>query len=170
LSGFGGGGEIGSLIAFGAKKLYAHEANALAIAASRERFRNYKNVIFVDEEEALKATADIAISRHVIEYIDIDGQAQYINNLIGIVGDGGCVARDFPNGEHPVDPHTGVMFFHLLTKGVRADIIKYFDRTRSIDVALQQKLLGIHNIAMPKINCIDDVLPKSFGCESSCYS
>ena len=64
------------MIAFGAKKLYAHETNALAIAASRERFRNYKNVIFVNEEEALKATADIAISRYVIEYIDIDGQAQ----------------------------------------------------------------------------------------------
>ena len=85
--------------------------------------------------------------------------------MIGIVGDGGCVVLDFPNGEHPVDPHTGVMFFHLLTKGVRADIIRYFDRTRSIDVALQQKLLGIHNIAMPKINCIDDVLPK-FLCVS----
>lgn len=148
LSGFGAGGEIAALLASGARSIVCFDPDRASMAIAQRVYREFPQVAVIDKESNLAGTlVDVTISRHVIEHVPAAQQRHYIDELISQTKVGGHVVVEFPNFNHPVDPHTDTYFFHLLPMAQRQSISRYFRRTKLLPESELLKLDSLANMS-----------------------
>jgi hypothetical protein len=163
LSGYGLGSEISNLLCCNVGKILAYDSNKTATSLAEERFKYQKKVCVIHDGTTIPTKeADFVISRHVIEHITEEMQSKYLSDLTTVVKDDGAIILEFPNGEHPIDPHTEIMFFHLLPKNKRNELLQYFSRTNIISSDLYNTLKSVSDLNMPSLNSIKKIIPSSW--------
>lgn len=129
LSGSGSSAEALICMLSGAKKCVGMDVDERSISFAKKRFSNVEGVSFTSTlpQEYL---FDLIISRHVMEHVAIDRWNSYLSDLSYILSPDGCILIDFPNQKNPIEPHTEILFFHLLNKAERSRIYNYCEQVQ----------------------------------------
>ncbi|MBT8544349.1 methyltransferase domain-containing protein [Polynucleobacter paneuropaeus] len=153
VSGFGTGREISALLQLGAGVIVGFDPDKNSIDIAKSCFYGDPRVLIASHPSEVKNYSfDIVISRHVIEHIPSESQEKYFLELASKVKPSGLMVLEFPNGEYPIDPHTGVHFFHLLPIEVRRKIFNLYADSKLQDEIYMEKLGGITHLFMPSLN------------------
>ena len=127
LSGCGTGSEALVCINLGAKICHGDDIDVKALDFARLRFKNNPKIKFFNSNEDNKNRYDLIISRHVLEHIEVNDWPNYLLNLSKKLNASGKILLDVPNNLNPKEPHTDILFFHLLNDKQKSKIIKYLD-------------------------------------------
>lgn len=128
VSGCGTGGEMAVLARMGAAQVVGSELPGQVLDLARRLTRDDPRITVVPAEVAqqMRDCFDLAISRHVIEHVgNSSDQRRYLAHLIDIVHVGCQVVVEFPNQDCPIEPHTGLEFFHWLDDDRRKQAVEY---------------------------------------------
>jgi SAM-dependent methyltransferase len=129
LSGCGTGAEALVCLEMGASKVVGYDIDKEAIQFAQKRFKDIDRIKFAevipDDEDF-----DLIISRHVVEHIDQRDWKKYFEGLGKLLKKGGNILIDVPNQLNPREPHTELLFFHLLSEDTRYKIYEYCEITR----------------------------------------
>jgi 2-polyprenyl-3-methyl-5-hydroxy-6-metoxy-1,4-benzoquinol methylase len=159
ISGYGTGREIGVLLQLGASEIVGYDTETNATNIARLSFKANSNVKILDNLEGVSNNYfDLVISRHVIEHIPKDCQSLYLKDLSALINEKGKLFLNFPNGENPRDPHTGIYYFHQLSLDQRKRNYNHLIKTKPFDKNYLNMLGGILALEMPNL---EDIL--SFG-------
>lgn len=155
LSGCAGGNEAAVIRDMGASFVLGVDTDQAALELARARFFEQDRVEFADRVDQTTdlETFDIAVSRHVLEHVGNDQKASYVSELFDRLKPGGLVIIDVPNQQFPIEPHTNVEFFHMLSRADQDHCIRYFQyaaerglyETSKINLLLS--LLGHRNVS-----------------------
>ena len=128
VSGCGTGGELVVLAAMGARSIVGSEVEGavLDLATRLTEGNDRIEVISISQAESRQGTFDLALSRHVVEHLPFEDRPAYMAHLVNSVRMGGHVLIEVPNQDCPVEPHTGLEFFHWLDPGQRRRAVEYF--------------------------------------------
>jgi 2-polyprenyl-3-methyl-5-hydroxy-6-metoxy-1,4-benzoquinol methylase len=128
VSGCGTGGELIVLASMGARSVVGSEVTgtALDLAIQLTEGNDRISVISTTEAESRQGTFDFALSRHVVEHLPVESRSAYVAHLVDSVREGGSILVEFPNQDCPVEPHTGLEFFHWLDPVQRHRAVEYF--------------------------------------------
>ena len=128
VSGCGTGGELMVLAAMGAQSVVGSELDGtvLELATLLTEGNDRITVVPTTEAESFRGAFDLALSRHVVEHLPFADRPAYLAHLLSSVRVGGLVLVEFPNQDCPVEPHTGLEFFHWLEPVERQRAVEYF--------------------------------------------
>lgn len=165
LSGCGSGAEIPALLTLGADRIVAHDTDKTCIAFCRARFGTTDKVEIVDDFGSVNEAFDFVISRHVIEHVPRDDRSSYFAELCGLTNSSGFLILDAPNQNCPVEQHTELHFFHLLSRAQQDLSITYFEQAGTPEekamLPRMKGLLGHTNVTPTE--CLS-YIPKGFEC------
>jgi len=125
LSGCGTGAEAVVCILLGARKCTGFDIDEAAINFAKKRFNSIGCIEFQAVEYFKENEYDLVISRHVLEHINVDAWSSYLLELSSYLKVGGDILLDFPNQMNPREPHTELLFFHLLPDIEKRRILEY---------------------------------------------
>ena len=125
LSGCGTGGEALICHLLGAELVVGHDSNEDVISFATKRFGSIRGIKFTsNRDDVPKGSFDCVISRHVLEHVK-GSWISYLSELKSMISGGGEILLDFPNQNNPREPHTELLFYHLLSKKTRKEIYDY---------------------------------------------
>ena len=114
----------------GAKSCVGYDVDQAAIDFATKRFHDVKGVSFTSVLPEHTGTFDLIISRHVLEHVPRLMWGEYLSELGDLLKADGEILIDVPNQNNPKEPHTELLFFHLLTEDVKREIVEYCETTK----------------------------------------
>ncbi len=146
ISGCGTGSESLVCKLLGAQSCVGHDTDKSAINFARIRFGSLNEISFTSEIPQNKSEFDLVISRHVLEHIPRPEWLKYFEDLAGLLKHDGEILIDVPNQNNPLEPHTEILFFHLLSNEVKHKIVEYAAVTNPAwYMPLKEKLSALIN-------------------------
>lgn len=130
ISGCGTGAEAIVCKALGAACILGFDIDQSAIEFAINRFRGVDNVNFTSCLPNELDEFDLVISRHVLEHVPRKEWGAYFSELSSLLRINGEILLDVPNQNNPREPHTDILFFHLLSEETKARIVEYCEETK----------------------------------------
>jgi SAM-dependent methyltransferase len=142
VSGCGTGGELAALQILGAVAVQGIEMEGPEFAIASATAAWLSDVSVVKYEEGLPGvrSCDVVISRHVIEHVPQAYRGSYFAEIASVLKPGGYLLIEAPNQLCPVEPHTGVRFFHWLQEAQQDLAIAYFEEKAKWDETFGREL------------------------------
>ena len=159
VSGCGTGGELAVLAQMGAAEVVGSEVSGPVLDLARRLTQGNPRITVVSTQEAerMRDRFDLTISRHVVEHLaGPTDQRRYLAHLVESVRVGGQVVVEFPNQDCPIEPHTGLEFFHWLDAAQRRQVVEYLTLRSSVGCYPEEQVealrrLGEHrNVSLPE--------------------
>lgn len=129
ISGCGTGAEALICKSLGASYSLGFDIDYAAIEFATDRFKDISGVEFTTKLSSIDRDFDLVISRHVLEHIPRIEWKEYFIEICNRLNINGELLIDVPNQLNPREPHTDILFFHLLNFETKRQIINYCDET-----------------------------------------
>lgn len=130
ISGCGTGAEALICMELGAKCCFGYDIDQAAIEFASKRFRDVSGVSFTSSSAQVPGGFDLVISRHVLEHVPRTEWMGYLTDIANLLAVNGEILIDVPNQNNPREPHTDLLFFHLLSIEDKSKIFEYCETTK----------------------------------------
>ena len=130
--------------------------------------KNINGVSFFSSFSDRKEAFDLVISRHVLEHVPKQKWGEYLSELRDLLKIGGEILIDVPNQNNPREPHTELLFFHLLSEELKHNILEYCETTNPAWFSpikdIMKALINHENV---RLESILESLPENLTCEKT---
>ena len=158
VSGCGLGGELIALRDMGATRVFGVEPDREAQDLAARATQTYRDII-VRDTVPVGHSFDFVLSRHVLEHVPSDGRVEYLESLRRALVPGGQIFLQVPNQDCPIEPYTGIEFFHGLSVEERSRALKYFreradeggysaERVGLLESIREHRNIGLHELEL----------------------
>jgi SAM-dependent methyltransferase len=163
ISGCGTGAEALVCKELGAQYCLGHDTDQTAIEFASKRFKDINGVSFTSDLPQTKGDFDLVISRHVFEHLPRSDRREYFVELGNLLKINGEVLIDVPNQNNPREPHTDLLFFHLLSTETKNRIVEYCETTTPPwYLLIKEKMKALIDHRNIELKEIIDSLPVNF--------
>ena len=160
ISGCGTGAEALVCMELGAKCCIGYDIDQAAIEFASKRFQDVSGVSFTCSSPRITDGFDLVISRHVLEHVPRTEWGKYLTDLGSLLAVNGEILIDVPNQNNPREPHTELLFFHLLSTEEKSKIVEYCETTKpNWYLPIRDKMKALINHRNIKLEEIIGALP-----------
>jgi 2-polyprenyl-3-methyl-5-hydroxy-6-metoxy-1,4-benzoquinol methylase len=168
ISGCGTGAEALICMELGAKCCVGYDIDQAAIEFATKRFRDLSGVSFTSNSAQVAGGFDLIISRHVLEHVPRAEWKEYLTDIANLLAVNGEILIDVPNQNNPREPHTDLLFFHLLESAEKNKIVEYCESTEPAwYLPIRDKMKALINHRNVKLEEILGSLPVNLEVKKS---
>jgi SAM-dependent methyltransferase len=142
VSGCGTGGELIALGLLGADSVCGIEMEGAELELAKAATSSVPDLTVMKYTDGLPGVpmCDVVMSRHVIEHVPKMSRGSYFDEIASVLKPGGYLLIEAPNHLCPMEPHTGIRFFHWLSEEQQDSAIAYFEEKARWDEAFGREL------------------------------